>query len=119
MLVPKTIASPVVGWSTPARIRSSVVFPAPSGPTIPNSSPARTSKLTSSSALIAPKRRPRPRTETQATSLTPRPFRAHVRRHAWLQRVRRVAGDADPHRVDQLHPLLGRLHVARRELRLA
>src|SRR4030081_1770251 len=42
--------------STPSAMRMVVVFPAPLLPTKPNSSPARTSKVTESSATVTPYR---------------------------------------------------------------
>ena len=63
---PSTAALPASGRSSVARMRNSVVFPAPSGPMNPNSSPGPTSNDTSSSAASSPKRcarcpAPRPR----------------------------------------------------------
>src|SRR3954471_17279275 len=95
---------------TPASMRRVVVLPAPSGPTIPKSVPAGTSKLRLSTAVTAPKRRVRPRTSMAE---------GDIGGHAGLEVVRGVLRDAHLHGVDQLHALLARLHVARRELRLA
>lgn len=50
---------PEVGASTPAAMRKNVVFPAPSGPMSPKSSPASTRSDTSLSAALVPKRRVR------------------------------------------------------------
>ena len=50
MSVPSTTTRPDVGRSSPASSRSNVDFPQPDSPTIPNRSPARTSKLTPASA---------------------------------------------------------------------
>ena len=47
MLCPATYASPEVGSMIPQRRRMVVVFPAPSGPTRPNSSPFGTSRESS------------------------------------------------------------------------
>ena len=52
--LPGASSVPVVGLSSPARMRSSVVFPQPEGPTIARNSPVRISSDTSSSALRAP-----------------------------------------------------------------
>ena len=51
-----TARVPAVGRSDPARTFSSVVLPAPLGPTMPTASPAPTAKSTPSSTTSAPKR---------------------------------------------------------------
>ena len=48
------VADPRSGMSSVARIRNSVVLPAPSGPMKPKSSPACTAHDTSSSAMVWP-----------------------------------------------------------------
>src|ERR1700730_367733 len=53
---PATNPWPEVGTISVVNIRLSVVLPAPLGPSRPNSSPRRTSKLTWSTAVKAPKR---------------------------------------------------------------
>ena len=45
---------PLVGWSKPAIIRSSVVLPQPDGPSSEKNSPSRMVSEASSSALNAP-----------------------------------------------------------------
>src|SRR5512135_2091925 len=125
MLTPPTSASPALGRSTPASMRSAVVLPAPSGPTSPNSSPGATSNVRPSTAVRSSNRRVRPRSEI-ADCVTPlrlgtragllSDFQPHIRRHPRLEVVGGIAGDPHLHRVHQLHALLGGLHVARREL---
>src|SRR5690606_13274390 len=139
-LTPRIRASPEVGGRTPARIRSVVVFPAPSGPTIPKSSPAWTSKLRASTATWSPKRRVR-RSTVSAGSAPPPPaapavpesvrraasstisvaldHQAHVGGDPRLEVEVRVAGDRDLDGVDELGPFLLRLDVPWRELGLA
>src|ERR1700722_5289659 len=51
---PSNSASPLVGWASPARVRSSVVLPAPLGPTTQANSPRATSKVMSCSATFGP-----------------------------------------------------------------
>src|SRR5208282_1025952 len=53
---PATVARPSLGASSVVSIRTTVVLPAPLGPSSPNTSPRRTSKLTLSTAVKAPKR---------------------------------------------------------------
>src|ERR1700680_2888923 len=53
---PATMPCPEVGTISVVSIRLSVVLPAPFGPSRPNNSPRRTSKLTWSTAVKAPKR---------------------------------------------------------------
>src|SRR5208282_1902364 len=53
---PATVARPPLGASSVVSIRTTVVLPAPLGPSSPNTSPRRTSKLTLSTAVKAPKR---------------------------------------------------------------
>src|SRR3984885_4321923 len=52
--VPSNSAAPLVGWASPARGRSSVVFPAPLGPTTQANSPRATSNVMSCSATFGP-----------------------------------------------------------------
>ena len=52
--MPAISTEPSVGFKIPAIIRSVVVFPAPFGPTNPNSSPDGTCKSIASTALNAP-----------------------------------------------------------------
>ena len=51
---------PDVGASSPSMILKSVLLPAPLWPMRPNTSPGRTSSVTSSTAVKAPKRRDTP-----------------------------------------------------------
>ena len=53
---PPMVTCPSSGRATPPRMRTSVDFPAPFSPTSAWISPARTSKLTPSSAVVAPNR---------------------------------------------------------------
>ena len=55
---------PASGATSPNSMRSSVVFPAPLGPSNPRTSPARTSRPTPSTAIVLPKRLARPLTRT-------------------------------------------------------
>src|ERR1700756_1269004 len=52
--VPSNSASPLVGCASPARVRSSVVLPAPLGPTTQANSPRTTSNVMSCRATFAP-----------------------------------------------------------------
>src|SRR5262249_18161001 len=70
---PRTSARPASGASSVARMRTSVVLPAPFGPSRPNTIPAGTSSPASSSATVAPKRLTTPSTRTAGTE-EPRPF---------------------------------------------
>jgi len=54
--MPATSARPAVGRKSPQSIRINVDLPAPLGPRKPMISPRRTEKLTSSTAVNAPKR---------------------------------------------------------------
>ena len=51
---PRTEIDPSSGWRSPSSISTVVVLPAPFGPSRPNTSPAATSKLTPSTALMSP-----------------------------------------------------------------
>jgi hypothetical protein len=53
---PATCAEPDVGASSVPSVRTVVVLPAPLGPRNPNTSPRRTSKLTSANATRSPNR---------------------------------------------------------------
>ena len=57
---PRTRAVPAVGASKVARIRTSVVFPAPFGPSSPSTFPAGAVRDTPSSAVVAPNVRRNP-----------------------------------------------------------
>src|SRR5690349_2784560 len=114
---------PACARITGTQSRSSVLLPAPSGPTMPRISPGSTSSETSSSAVSAPYAWRTP--ETSATGISVlragrrrrRLAEADVDGHSRLQALRLVF-DGELHREDLLHTLVGRLHVARRELRL-
>src|SRR5689334_19150890 len=58
---PSTRTSPADGRLSPARTRSSVLFPAPLGPATASTSPAASVRSTSRSTLSRPKDRRRPR----------------------------------------------------------
>src|SRR6187455_528548 len=135
-LTPATVASPFEGRRTPARIRSVVVFPEPSGPTRPNSSPFVTLREIPSRAVTLPNEWPRLLSSTMGAVMSVRSERGgtlggahgglrcgggtregHVAGEARLEVDRLVAGDADPNLVDQADPVLGGLHVARCEFR--
>src|SRR4051794_4791874 len=53
---PRSVTVPAPGRCAPASTSSSVVLPAPLGPTMPSGSPGRTATATSSSTTSAPKR---------------------------------------------------------------
>src|SRR5690606_7868581 len=125
MLTPSTTASPDVGGSTAASMRSVVVLPAPSGPTMPNNSPGATSKVTRSTATVSPQWRDSSRTSMAwaGVIITPSVLllveQCDVGRNARLERESRVGDDLHLHGIHELHALLVCLHVARRELGLA
>src|SRR5947199_4820704 len=112
-LTPRTRASPDVGRNTPASMRSIVVFPAPSGPTRPNSSPDSTSNVTPSTAVTRPKRRVSVSTAIAGAAeraVTGAPLRrlgleGEVHGHARLEIGRAVADDTHLHGVNELHAL--------------
>src|SRR5512134_1781124 len=87
-------------------MRKSVVLPPPSGPMKPNSSPASTSKDTSSSARVSPNclRRLRALTELD------------IDRHPELEQPF-VVVDTNFDGVDEIRTLVARLHGRGRELR--
>src|SRR3954452_8284262 len=124
MEIPSIRASPAVGRRTPASMRRVVVLPAQSGPTRPNSSPRPTSKLTPATAVWSPNLRVRPSTRRSKSDMGLSPYRRlHLRqpdvgRQAGLELVGGVLEDAHLDGIDQLHPLLGGLHVLGRELGL-
>src|SRR5271170_7693452 len=76
-----TYAWPPLGGSSVVSIRTSVVLPAPLGPSNPNTSPRRTSKLTFSTAVKVPKRLVRSLVciASESSSIGPREgdFRGH------------------------------------------
>src|SRR4051812_12016758 len=57
---PPTLAVPPSGRSRVARMRTTVVLPAPFGPSRPNTVPCRTARSTPSSAVVLPYRFTRP-----------------------------------------------------------
>src|SRR5687768_14771161 len=65
-----TITRPAVGRRKPVIIRMVVVLPAPLGPRRPSTSPGWASKLTSSTATVAPKRLVTPSTSTLVPLMT-------------------------------------------------
>ena len=73
--IPSMVTDPLVGAISPASIRIVVVLPAPLGPSSATISPCATSRLTSSTAMRAPKRRLRPR-----AAITGSPRRTHTTR---------------------------------------
>ena len=62
--LPSISTSPESANSNPATIRSAVVLPQPDGPSSATSSPGAMSSDISSSALVAPNARVRPRSDT-------------------------------------------------------
>src|SRR5580704_4119873 len=78
---PATNAWPPLGTSRVVSIRTTVVLPAPLGPSSPNTSPRRTSKLTWSTAVKVPKRLVRSLVciASESSSIGPREsdFRGH------------------------------------------
>src|SRR5512138_764862 len=125
MLTPSTTASPDVGGSTPASMRSVVVLPAPSGPTMPNNSPGATSKVTRSTAIVSPKWRDRSRTSMAwagvsiTSSVRLLIEQCDVGGNTRLERESLVGDDLHLHGIHELHALLVGLHVARCELGFA
>src|SRR5947209_3315828 len=71
MSTPATTTRPVVGRRYPVITRMVVVLPAPLGPSKPRTSPSLTSKVTSSMAVVRPKRRLTPMTWTPAVICPP------------------------------------------------
>src|SRR3954452_16739245 len=93
MEIPSIRASPAVGRRTPASMRRVVVLPAPSGPTMPNSSPLPTSKLTPATAVRSPNLRVRPSTRRRGSATGLSPYRRPYRRlHLRQPDVGRQAG---------------------------
>src|SRR5688500_6440095 len=66
--MPATWTEPELGVSSPARMRSSVVLPAPLRPSSAWTCPRSTCSVTSSSASLAPKARETARTSTECLS---------------------------------------------------
>ena len=60
MTSPSIVIVPLVGWSSPAIMRSVVVLPQPEGPRSETNSPAAIARLRSSTAATLPKRQPTP-----------------------------------------------------------
>src|SRR3954471_21898925 len=108
MEIPSIEASPQVGRSTAASMRSVVGLAGPAGPTRPNSSPRPTSKLSPATAVRSPNSRVRPSTRRRgsATGSTLHPRQPDVGRQAGLQLVAGILEDAHLDGVDQLDPLL-------------
>src|ERR1700722_14835922 len=88
---PATQASPELGGNSVVSIRTSVVLPAPLGPSSPNTSPRATSKVTPLTAVKAPKRLQRSLVVIAAevgSILTPR--ERYFRRHPRFQLAARL-----------------------------
>src|SRR5262245_45707292 len=101
----RTVAVPASGTSNVTRTRSSVVFPAPSGPMSPNNSPRLTSNDTSSTAAVSPNRL------TILLTLT----EVDIDRHSDLQPPLFV-GDAYLDGIHKIRTLFTRLNRCRCEL---
>src|SRR5690349_14746095 len=121
-LTPRTLTDPASGFNSPHASRSDVVLPAPSGPMSPNISPLATSNETPASAVTAANRLTTPSRRITASAAMTGP-RATGRRKPDIDRDTRLEDTLpvvdrhfDP--VDELGALVGRLGVARRELRL-
>src|ERR1041385_533054 len=84
---PATVASPLLGASSPVSIRIAVVFPAPLAPRKPNTSPAPTSNEMWSTAVKAPKVRVRSRARIARSATCASLFFAFGRTHAGDERV--------------------------------
>src|ERR1039457_2557206 len=120
---PATRALPSLGSISPHSMRSVVVLPAPSGPTSPKISPLATVRSRWSTAVSVPKRLVRPLVSmmvsmilSMVASIPPQQY-FRIRRHVGLQLAARIL-HLDLYPVHQLHPLLLRLDLLRRELRL-
>src|SRR5262245_10087045 len=68
---PITRTSPAYGRIRPARMRSSVVFPAPLGPATTTASPGRTARSSPRSTRSPPNERLRPRASNSALPVAP------------------------------------------------
>src|SRR5215216_2400 len=107
---------PLVGFSAPHIRRMAVVLPAPSGPTSPTISPARTCRLSPSSARKVPKVLTRPSVSSKI-SFDILFCEDDIRRHAKFQLAFGIANL----QLDRVHcraASLHRLDVAGRELSL-
>src|SRR5215831_6055555 len=114
---PQVSTRPSCTGSRPSTVRSVVVLPAPSGPMRPNISPRATSNEISRTAWISPYDLTSRTTRTRGSDIPCLPLEPRLCGHAGLEEpVRVVEPDLDA--VDELHPLVPRLHVLRRELRL-
>src|SRR4030042_647451 len=120
---PRTRAVPDAGRRIPHRSRMVVVLPAPSGPTRPNISPWRTLKSRPRTASTSSKVFLRPLAEMansgmEASLLGRRERSDHgIGRQSGLEQAVLI-GQLDLDAEHQLDPVLARLHVLRRELRL-
>src|SRR5712675_2259356 len=112
---PHAATLPPSGAKSPTTVLRVVVFPAPSGPMRPNISPRATSNEIPSTATTPPAydlRRPATRTAGSALpSISEMRFGGHARLE---QSVRVVETDLDA--IDELHALVARLNVFRRDL---
>ena len=134
---PSTRAVPAVGCRNPSSSRMNVLLPAPFGPRNPNTSPARTSSVTSLSAAITAPRRPQPAAvvlgQPAGRDRGRRRWRGHAARlrPEPVRRTRRPAArpisEAAPSRYDRpdavsrgsLAPRHRRLHVVGQDRRAA
>src|SRR5687767_8297644 len=94
-------------------MRSVVVFPAPSGPTSPNTSPRATSRFRPSTATSEPNRRVRLRMQIMSDL----PHDLSIDRHVGFQVAIRVL-DFYLDAIHELHTLFRCLDLLGRELRL-
>src|SRR5687767_11513136 len=101
--------APLSARSNPHITRIIVVFPAPSGPMMPNISPRSTAHDTFASAVVEPYRLV---TLSRLTAAIDRNL--HFDRHSHLEHARAIV-DADLDAIDELRSLFRGLYVARRE----
>src|ERR1700722_15925835 len=85
--MPVTYPCPSVGTISVVSIRTIVVLPAPLGPSSPKTSPRRTSKLTLSTAVKAPKRLVRSLVCIAGDSGSIVPRKSYFRGHPGLERA--------------------------------
>src|SRR5512134_3092275 len=104
-VAPSTVARPACGRSRPARIRSSVVFPAPFAPKTATVAPAGSANDTSRSATRSPYARPTPSSATTGALVA---VAAVAMAGVPAQRLDRVL----EHRRDHGEQLLDRLGAA-------
>src|SRR5512144_1684202 len=111
MSSPPSSTRPAVGETSPEMRLNSDVFPAPFGPMMATSSPARASSVTSSTMRAPPMCSPRPRVARIGVPSTMDPIRLLLLL-GWrdVLRLERLRGHA--------HPLVALLHELREEVRL-